>query len=107
MTLQRHRDDERSVRPKSTLFCTACDHESPVGGDWRVRTRGDRMVTVCPDCETAIDDRPVAHDESMVPNHPGALTVVASTRLLLTSTTLWWTPLAVTSSALLTVLDRP
>ncbi|WP_207586451.1 hypothetical protein [Halomontanus rarus] len=109
MTLPRHRDDERSDRPKSTLFCTACDHESPVGGDWRVRTRGDRTVTVCPDCGTTIDERPASppRDDATIRHHPGVWAIAASARVLLTSAKLWCAPLVVTSRAFVATLDRP
>lgn len=48
---------ERRSRPKATLFCPGCDHESHVHGDWVVRT-GTRITTECPDCGTRIDERP-------------------------------------------------
>lgn len=45
---------------KSMLFCWRCDHESPIGDDWRVRERADRLVYECPNCETAVTARGVA-----------------------------------------------
>lgn len=55
--------DGRS-RPKATLFCPGCDHESHVDGDWVVRTTAARITTECPDCGTRIDERPRPPDRS-------------------------------------------
>jgi predicted RNA-binding Zn-ribbon protein involved in translation (DUF1610 family) len=47
---------------KAVLFCPDCGHDSPVDGDWIVRTRGEgddeRAVYACPDCGTVIQTRP-------------------------------------------------
>ena len=43
---------------KVTLFCPACDHSSPIAGDWIVREEPDREVYECPDCEAIVTIRP-------------------------------------------------
>ncbi|QIO23233.1 hypothetical protein [Haloarcula sp. JP-L23] len=52
-------DAQRSVhqRSKGVLFCPACGHESPVGGDWHVELTGDTRTRRCPDCRTVVSDR--------------------------------------------------
>ncbi|MFC6719567.1 hypothetical protein ACFQGT_13745 [Natrialbaceae archaeon GCM10025810] len=55
-------DAEREDGPpplKATLFCPACDHESPADGDWVRRVDGERVELVCPACETTIANRPL------------------------------------------------
>ncbi len=42
---------------KSVLFCPACGHESPVGGDWVVRDRATSVEYRCPDCDERITRR--------------------------------------------------
>lgn len=49
-------------RPKATLFCPTCGHESRVDGDWELRTVGGRETTVCPECGARLDDRPAGGD---------------------------------------------
>lgn len=49
---------DRQSRPKATLFCQDCGHQSHVDGDWIVRTTAARVTTECPDCGTHIDERP-------------------------------------------------
>lgn len=44
-------------RPKATLFCFECGHESPVTGDWIIQEYGDCVDYVCPECETTITTR--------------------------------------------------
>jgi hypothetical protein len=46
---------QRRTPPKSTLFCRCCDHESPIGGDWRVRDDGRGYE--CPQCGTPVAAR--------------------------------------------------
>lgn len=45
-------------RPKATLFCPECGHESPADGDWDVRQRGTRDQLACPQCATTVTARP-------------------------------------------------
>ena len=45
---------DASARLKTTLFCPDCDHRSPVGGDWVLRTAGDGYTYECPDCEAVV-----------------------------------------------------
>jgi predicted RNA-binding Zn-ribbon protein involved in translation (DUF1610 family) len=45
------------TRPKNTLFCPECGHESPVDGDWEVHTEGTRDVFTCPACGAAVTTR--------------------------------------------------
>lgn len=42
---------------KSVLFCPACDHQSPIEGDWTVRERATSIEYRCPDCEARITER--------------------------------------------------
>ena len=49
--------------PKTTLYCSACGHESPATGDWLVRDRDGRTVAVCPVCRETIAARGLASDE--------------------------------------------
>jgi len=42
--------DGTRTRRKATLFCAACDHESPVDGDWLRADRAGGTALVCPDC---------------------------------------------------------
>lgn len=46
---------------KTTLFCPACDHESPVDGDWVVHTHANSIEYRCPDCETLLTERERTH----------------------------------------------
>lgn len=52
-------DRADASRPKATLFCHACRHESPVRGDWEVRSDGEWTTTSCPACGVTVDERPV------------------------------------------------
>jgi len=45
-------------RQKTTLFCPACGHSSPVDGDWIHRTRADSVTYVCPVCYERLTERP-------------------------------------------------
>jgi predicted RNA-binding Zn-ribbon protein involved in translation (DUF1610 family) len=47
-----------SPRPKNTLFCPECGHESPADGDWRVRTAASDTELACPVCGAAVTRRP-------------------------------------------------
>ncbi|WP_336345136.1 hypothetical protein [Halalkalicoccus ordinarius] len=44
-------------RSKTTLFCPYCDHESPIGDEWRIHERRGCVVYECPNCETAVTAR--------------------------------------------------
>lgn len=44
-------------REKSILFCPTCGHESPISGDWTVRTADSHRILECPACETTITSR--------------------------------------------------
>ncbi|ARS91096.1 zinc ribbon domain-containing protein [Natrarchaeobaculum aegyptiacum] len=46
------------TRRKSTLFCPACDHQSPVDGDWVIDAGVDTERYVCPDCGYTLTERP-------------------------------------------------
>lgn len=46
--------------PKATLYCPSCGHENPVTGDWLVRERDGRTVSVCPVCHETIAARGLA-----------------------------------------------
>lgn len=43
---------------KSTLFCPACDHQSPVEGDWVIDPEVDTERYVCPVCGYTLTERP-------------------------------------------------
>lgn len=47
-------------RPKATLFCPDCGHESVVDGDWVVRDEGSRRRYVCPACGATVERRAAA-----------------------------------------------
>ena len=57
---------EAVVPRKSTLFCPECDYASTADGDWIRRTRGETVAYVCPDCATAITERPRRADAPSV-----------------------------------------
>lgn len=42
---------------KTTLYCPSCGHESRATGDWLVRERAGRTVSVCPVCDESIATR--------------------------------------------------
>ncbi|MFC6905614.1 hypothetical protein [Halalkalicoccus tibetensis] len=42
---------------KTTLFCPACDHQSPIDGDWVVREHTSSIEYRCPDCEALLTER--------------------------------------------------
>ena len=48
----------RPPRPKDTLFCPACGHESPADGDWQVRADG---ALACPACAARVTRRSEPH----------------------------------------------
>jgi len=50
-------DGPRSPRPKSVLFCPACDFESPVSDGWLVVSDGGERAVVCPECGCVVDRR--------------------------------------------------
>jgi len=56
------RTGSERYRGKSVLFCRACEHESPIAGDWDVHTDrsdgGGRLVYSCPCCDTTLTTRP-------------------------------------------------
>lgn len=52
-------DRADASRRKATLFCHACGHESPVRGDWIVRSDGEWTTMSCPACGATVDERPV------------------------------------------------
>jgi hypothetical protein len=53
-------DDAGPPPRKSTLFCPACDHRSPLDGDWRVEAAEGGRRFVCPDCGATVTTRPTA-----------------------------------------------
>jgi hypothetical protein len=55
-------DTAGTSRPKATLFCQTCGHESSVWDDWDVRSTAGRTTTSCPECGTTVDERPT-HDQ--------------------------------------------
>lgn len=52
-----HAIDPDSPPDKTTLFCPACDHESPIDGDWVVLERTNSIEYRCPDCEALLTER--------------------------------------------------
>lgn len=62
MTLQQQVASGAESKPKTTLFCPECGHESDVAGDWIVRDGRngkdtDERTHTCPVCETTIESR--------------------------------------------------
>jgi predicted RNA-binding Zn-ribbon protein involved in translation (DUF1610 family) len=51
-------------RPKATLFCPDCGHESRSDGDWVRVDRAEHVHYLCPDCDTDITVRPAPDTES-------------------------------------------
>lgn len=47
-------------RPKATLFCDECGHESHVTGDWVVHESAHGADFVCPECGATIISRGVS-----------------------------------------------
>ncbi|MFB6304912.1 MAG: hypothetical protein ABEH47_07085 [Haloferacaceae archaeon] len=45
-------------RPKSTLFCPECGHESAPDGDWVVSVDGRHRRYACPECDAVVEHRP-------------------------------------------------
>jgi ribosomal protein S27AE len=43
---------------KTTLFCPACEHASPIDGDWIMDDSVQRDRLLCPRCGTDIVDQP-------------------------------------------------
>ena len=43
-----------ATRPKNTLFCPRCGHESPIDGDWCVRTPVAGETITCPVCAAVV-----------------------------------------------------
>lgn len=97
---------EEPVRPKSTLYCTECDHASHVDADWRLRLRGDRVVLVCPVCGTSITDRPAISGAPALPR-PSTRAVSAWSRFVVATTAVWHEALAVSSSTATAVVRSP
>ena len=71
-------------RRKATLFCPSCDHESPVDGDWRLRSRGERTEYLCPDCDATITERPAPADAPDPSDPPSARVAKAWGDLVMT-----------------------
>lgn len=52
--------ESRQSRQKGVLFCPSCWHESPVDGDWQVRTTRSGRRLDCPVCGEPVAERPRA-----------------------------------------------
>lgn len=50
-------DRECGTRPKMSLFCSECNHESPVTGDWIHEGTTDGQTLRCPDCDAVVQQR--------------------------------------------------
>ena len=99
-----HEDDE-PPRRKATLFCPSCDHESPVEGDWRLRSCGDRTAYVCPVCDTTITVRPRTGNAPVLTERRGARLVRAWGSFLTTPLEVWRASLDGVSSGDATAAD--
>lgn len=89
VTPPHRRETDGSPRPKATLFCPVCDHESHADGDWQRRFRRDRVEYVCPACEATITDRPRG-SEPESQRYPTTRAVSAWGRFLAASSRAWW-----------------
>ena len=76
---------------KSVLFCQDCDHESPVDGDWMIRTQGDDLLYVCPTCQNVLTERPRSNASSMTSPNPVAHLTSVLVLFWLTPTIYWRT----------------
>jgi hypothetical protein len=85
MTRSASRDYETPERRKATLYCWECDHASPIGGDWVRSSTGESVTYVCPDCDTAIAERPRRDGERERGRRPTA----AWSRVVRTSVSTW------------------
>ena len=54
--------DSESRFAKTTLFCPACDHASPVDGDWIADDASAGRRLLCPHCGTVVVDNPALTD---------------------------------------------
>lgn len=67
------RTGSERYRWKSVLFCRACEHESPIAGDWEVHTDrsddSDRLVYSCPCCDATFTTRPRRSASTIVSLH--------------------------------------
>ncbi|WP_255149193.1 phage terminase large subunit family protein [Halorarius halobius] len=53
--MSRPESPSRPARPKGTLFCPTCGHESGLDGDW-IAVEGGTLV--CPDCGAVVVAQP-------------------------------------------------
>jgi len=67
-------ESERDTLPKSTLFCSNCDHRGHNDSDWSVVESCHNIRYLCPDCGTELTVRPRslprARARPAVPNWP-------------------------------------
>lgn len=73
-------------RRKAVLFCQDCDHESPIDGNWLIRTQDNHRLYICPDCRHVLTDRPRSSDSPSQSSTPVAHLVGAVFRFWLTPT---------------------
>ncbi len=76
-------------RQKAVLFCQDCGHESPINGDWSIRTQGDHLLYMCPQCRHVLMDRPRRSGSSTQSPAPVAQLTGAFVRFWLTPTISW------------------
>jgi predicted RNA-binding Zn-ribbon protein involved in translation (DUF1610 family) len=41
----------------ATLYCTNCEHTSPVNGSWVIHVESDYLTYECPNCAATINSR--------------------------------------------------
>ncbi|MFD1644365.1 hypothetical protein [Haloarchaeobius litoreus] len=75
--------DGTRTRRKATLFCGACDHESPSDGDWLFHDRSSGTALVCPDCGQTLTVRPDYGDAEDADDRNGIAVLAATPARLL------------------------
>jgi hypothetical protein len=56
-----HQQEPPPERLKAVLFCPECGHEGHATGDWKTKDDyvAGRRAIVCPECSTAVTERPL------------------------------------------------
>jgi hypothetical protein len=62
---------EHQPSDNATLFCSECEHESRINGDWLIHILDDSLAYECPQCETVINSR--THQRELTEKSSGSL----------------------------------